>query len=1378
MKDKVRKQAVSQNRRKKTNITNHEMLFHFSKKLFSIEPYWIDMEIKKDIRYKISLIVSSKPNENSDAMLLLFDFGDMIIDDKSLRAYDIWNSKVGYYTYIRADKKGGDQLESYLLPIFNKDTKIKIGFKKWNNKFEVFFSSHITLTEDKQYDMLIKKELTEQKELLSKSHKKLLNDINLKYRYQTGEVIPFLKQEIKRITFKYKKEENNLKYKIEQLNHKINQSNQKIIDTRNTLSFRYGYALAHAFKPWYNVLFLSYTMWKIRKQFLKEKALKAAKKDSFLQNTSLDKNIETKHNTNNIPANEDQKNNFHKLDKNINDISKLRTACVMDEFTYESYAPECTLYQLTPQNWKDEIETFNPDILFIESAWRGKDDLWGNKVGHNAHELQDIILWCNDHKVPTLFYNKEDPVHFETFLTTAQQFDYVFTTDIDCIAKYKSALGHERVFLLPFAAQPKHSNPIEKYKRKDAFCFAGAYYVRYPDRTRDLSNFVSELPEFKPLEIYDRNYGKDNPDYMFPDEYKPFIVGTLKHSEIDKAYKGYNYAINLNSIKQSQSMFARRIFELLASNTTSISNFSRGIRLLFGDLVFTSDSGKTLLQNLKHLNRNPIDVKKLRLAGLRKVMQEHTYEDRLLYVVSKLQNLPIQTTLPEVALFAYTTNKFDLQRNIDTFQSQTHTHKKLYILLPENMYKQMKSEKDIIYLSIKQVKDKTLKNLISQPWISPILSKNYYGPNYLLDMILATRYTDAKVIGKSAYYFMNNKNKSIELKNENNAYNYVKSIGYYASILHHSLYEDKTIEQWLHTIDGITLKRDNIFSVDPFNYCQDVDKFEDAKKTVDDLDDKNIGINLNLLTNRAENIAPLKKLKSTAKQWDASTLSELFRTPSHKNVIFSTDNLLFDIASKFPDGKHDYIYARKDFSLEELGFTDTVKYYIETTPGLNIQIVTFFIDASGQKISHAIKVTNKNQEIEIPIGTDKIRFGLRVYAGGNTTIKSWVLGHVPIPPAEVITQSTHLLLTNHYPSYDDLYKNAFVHTRVKAYKEENINIDVFRLREETSVSYHEFENIDVITGPQEALENMIKNGKYKSILVHFLDTNMWNVLKKFVNEIDIIVWVHGAEVQPWHRRKFIYKNNQEINDAKKTSALRMDFWKSVLDPMPEKLKIITPSKYTATTMMEDIKIKIPPKQYQIIHNVIDVDRFTYKLKSPEQRKKILSIRPYASEIYANDLSVKTVLLLSKKPWFNELEFKFIGDGVLFDETLEPLRSFDNVSIERGFLMQDEIANLHKEYGIFLVPSRMDSQGVSRDEAMSSGLIPVTNNITAIPEFVDKQCAILADAEDAVSMAEGIEKLFHNPKLFLEMSENAAKRVRKQTSKKFTIQKEMELIKNG
>jgi len=80
-------------------------------------------------------------------------------------------------------------------------------------------------------------------------------------------------------------------------------------------------------------------------------------------------------------------------------------------------------------------------------------------------------------------------------------------------------------------------------------------------------------------------------------------------------------------------MFARRVYELLGSNTITVSNFSRGVRLLFGDLVIASDSGKEIVNRLQSLSGD--EGEKLRLAGLRKVMLEHTYQHRLAYAACK-----------------------------------------------------------------------------------------------------------------------------------------------------------------------------------------------------------------------------------------------------------------------------------------------------------------------------------------------------------------------------------------------------------------------------------------------------------------------------------------------------------------------------------------------------------------------------------------------------------------------------------------------------------------------------------------------------------------------------------------------------------------------
>jgi glycosyltransferase involved in cell wall biosynthesis len=88
---------------------------------------------------------------------------------------------------------------------------------------------------------------------------------------------------------------------------------------------------------------------------------------------------------------------------------------------------------------------------------------------------------------------------------------------------------------------------------------------------------------------------------------------------------------------------------------------------------------------------------------------------------------------------------------------------------------------------------------------------------------------------------------------------------------------------------------------------------------------------------------------------------------------------------------------------------------------------------------------------------------------------------------------------------------------------------------------------------------------------------------------------------------------------------------------------------------------------------------------------------------------------------------------------------------------------------------MDTQGVSRDEAMSAGLVPVTSRVGAIPEFVDDSCGCLAEPEDAAGLAAAIAGLYHSPDLFMALSAAAAGRVRRQSAQDIIIDRELHLI---
>lgn len=1213
------------------------------------------------------------------------------------------------------------------------------------------------------------------------SSKAGLGAANLKYRTLNAEHIPQLKANIKQLLERSADQQR----KIDELNANLERANtqrhlaeQRLVKTRSSTTYQLGYQIKNSAKSLGGLVRLPVRLLRL---YRKASQQRQKNEQKLLAREPLKVALPPTPNVQDerylqlpvaLPTGERTRATL--LRQADDPVGRLKVACIMDEFTFGSYRYECDLMQLSPTKWKMELERFGPQLLFIESAWRGKDELWGSKVGHNSQELQDILAWCHQHNVPTVFWNKEDPVHFETFLTTAKQFDHVFTTDIDCIHRYKGALGHDRVYLLPFACQPALHNPIELYERKDAFCFAGAYYARYPERTRDLGNFVCELPKFRPLEIFDRNFGKNDTNYQFPEEYQPYIVGTLPFEKIDTAYKGYRYAINLNSIKQSQSMFARRVFELLGCNTITVSNYSRGVRLLFGDLVVTTDNGEEMLRRLQLLAEDPMNGDKLKLAALRKVMQEHTYTQRLEYVLSKVTGTVKAQRLPEIVVVCEAEDRQQFNILRAHLNRQAYRQVRMVIITDAYQSSTVSDDPRIMVLKPAQLKKTSLGELAgNSPWVATFVPDDYYGPNYLLDLALATRYSRAQLIGKAAHFACNGQNA--ELVSNDLAYRPAQSLSARRSLIKTEIVAGQPLRSWLKSLPSLEYTHEQGLAIDAFNYCENgAAHQEKISAKVDDLE-LNLGIPIEQLQARAETIEPLI-VSHDSPEFTGRDLAEIFSVKHNKFLDLKVDMLNWRLNSKLADGKHEYVYALNEVRLDQLNIQNRqLKLYLDCTPGLNLQLVVLFLDAEKQRISHVMQHANRNQTSEVPPEAAFVRFGLRAYAAGSTEIKALVLGHRNLQPSEMLGRSQHLVVTNHYPNYADLYRNGFVHSRVKAYQEQNVNVDIFRLRKNEAVSYHEFQNVDVVTGCQTTLSKMLESGQYKSVLVHFLDPDMWQVLKRFTHLVKVVVWVHGAEIQPWWRREYNYSNENQLAVAKLESEKRMSFWRDMLSNMPTNLKLVFVSRYFAEEVMEDVGFRIPEGQYEIIHNPIDTDTFSYQEKPVSQRLKVLSIRPYASAKYANDLSVEAIKLLSKERFFNDIEFRMIGDGALFEETLSDLRQFNNVKIERGFLKHEQIAALHKEYGIFLCPTRMDAQGVSRDEAMSSGLIPVTNGVTAIPEFVGPECGILADGENAQMMADGIKRIIESPELFARMSLAAHQRVMRQTAKAQIIEDELAII---
>ena len=522
----------------------------------------------------------------------------------------------------------------------------------------------------------------------------------------------------------------------------------------------------------------------------------------------------------------------------------LKIATILDTFSYGVFEPEAELFQLTPQNWEEELKKHQPDMLLVESAWRGKDDLWTDVINDCPKELIDIVSYCKRREVPTVFWNKEDPYHFNDFIETAALFNFVFTTDIECIPRYKKHLKHENIFLLPFACQPKIHNPIEKYERKDAFVFAGAYYKRFPERNVQFSRMVDVLASEGEVDIYDRHYGNEKTVFKFPKEYQRFIRGGLSYDEIDKAYKGYKYAINLNSMTESPTMFSRRVFELMASNTIVLSNYTIGTQVLLGDLVISTDDMKELRKKVQHLKQEPLFEKKIRLAALRKVMLEHTAENRLNEIVLKVFSRNIESGLPNIICISYVKEKKQIEKIRKVFLAQSYKNKKMLIVCANGVLPDLSEDDNITFIG-ENDESRSVESFDNADYLAGLSMHDYYGKNYLMDLVLATHYSDANVISKGGCYVYTGKD-GLTLEGNTLPYTSSTSAWLRSSILKRSKVNNRSIVNFAKAIDMEHSTGEEVFIVDEFNYCRNGSPRLSAheKMEIDDLPEIDTGVSI------------------------------------------------------------------------------------------------------------------------------------------------------------------------------------------------------------------------------------------------------------------------------------------------------------------------------------------------------------------------------------------------------------------------------------------------------------------------------------------------------------------------------------------------------
>lgn len=465
---------------------------------------------------------------------------------------------------------------------------------------------------------------------------------------------------------------------------------------------------------------------------------------------------------------------------------RVPIAIIADEFLYNSFKDIADFKYITPDNYKlvcDEVE-----MLLIVTTWRGLHNEWrfmGTEGSNANHAIYELIRYFRGKEKKIIFYSKEDPPNYQHFLSIAKQCDIIFTSAIEKIEAYKKDCSNDKIYLMRFGINPVYHNPIgcRIKKRKNEVIFSGSWMKKYPERIKEQGMiFDGVLCAKKKLKIIDRNFEQNNWGYLFPLKYYKYISPSINHEQLQKVHKLYDWAINMNSVKDSRTMFANRIYELQAAGNSLISNESVGVKEQFKEVI-VAGCKEDVIAALNAYDDE--EVYERQVAGIRRIMGSETAFDR---VGELLRNSGYEVVQPirKVAVLAERITE-GIRRD---FEKQTYPHKILLKL------------------------DEDAEREIEKCDMVAIWGENSeYGSFYLEDMINAFKYTDCDYITKDSFISNGKLNAGVE----HNYINFIRNV--YATVF------------WKDTIDYLKILRlanasylvhvENGYSIDHFNYCQE-----------------------------------------------------------------------------------------------------------------------------------------------------------------------------------------------------------------------------------------------------------------------------------------------------------------------------------------------------------------------------------------------------------------------------------------------------------------------------------------------------------------------------------------------------------------------------
>lgn len=526
-------------------------------------------------------------------------------------------------------------------------------------------------------------------------------------------------------------------------------------------------------------------------------------------------------------------------------------ATILDEFSQTAWGYEFDLVPLSAEHFQEQLVSNGVpqvDFLFVESAWKGNGGQWSYQLtGSNAPSpaLVEVVQVCRAHGIPTVFWNKEDPVHFDDFIDSARLFEHIFTTDQNMIDEYERRAPDSEFHVLPFAAQPAMHNPITKAgtQRTGDIAFAGSYFThKFKSRQEQIDLILNAAMEAdkkidQGLVIYSRFVGGEA-KYQFPVQFSKFVVGSLPYPKMLSAFQRFKVILNVNTVTESPTMCSRRLFEAAACGAAVVSTDAAAVRHFFDPteipIIHDQEQGAALLRALV---QSPEMRDRISHLAQRRIWEHHTYRHRASELLTNIGLLvPQEEAGTRVTIIASTNRPDQINHLLSQVARQTGVNVELQLGLhgievdPAKVAEQFPAHvAGEVHAFPKEWSLGMCLNELARAASGEVIAKfdddDLYGDNYLRDQVNALRYSGADIVGKQASYMYIEESDLFVLRNPKHEMCFTTfaagpTLVWHRDVLEHIQFPDRTKGEDTGFLDAAVRRGLKIYSADRFNFVQ------------------------------------------------------------------------------------------------------------------------------------------------------------------------------------------------------------------------------------------------------------------------------------------------------------------------------------------------------------------------------------------------------------------------------------------------------------------------------------------------------------------------------------------------------------------------------